>query len=191
MLQIDNTIISLDVLEKHFVCNLESCKGNCCIDGDSGAPLSDEEIDFLETNYKKIEPYITEPCKKEILENGLYTIDSEGEKVTNLINNKDCIFVVFDGNIAKCAIEIAYNNKKIDFIKPISCHLYPIRITKYKKFTAVNYHSWDICKPALTYGKQLGVPVFKFLKEPLIRKFGTEWYKQLEIAHLNLYENKK
>lgn len=186
MLEIDNTIISLDVLEKKFVCDLASCNGNCCIEGDSGAPLNEDEIDYLEANFHKIKPFMTETGKQVIEENGLWWIDSQGDKVTTLINNKECAFVVMEGKIAKCAIEIANENKKIDFLKPISCHLYPIRLTEYKKFTAVNYHSWNICSPALRYGKHLGTPVFKFLKEPLVRKFGSEWYKKLEIAYQHL-----
>jgi len=186
MLQIDNTIISLDLFEQKFVCDISRCHGECCIAGDSGAPLSDEEIDFLEQNFAKIKPYMQQPGIDAIEENGVFWIDAEGEKVTTLVNGKECAFVQMDGKIAKCAIEMAYYDKKIDFIKPISCHLYPVRVKEFKDFTAVNYDKWDICKPAVRYGKHLGVPVFKFLKEPLIRKFGKDWYEQLEIAYRNL-----
>ncbi len=190
MIEIDNTIISLDIFEKQFVCDLSACNGSCCIEGDSGAPLNDDEIDFLEENFNKIKAFMTKKGIAEIEENGLWWIDEQGDKVTTLINNKECAFVVMEGKIAKCAIEIANKNKKIDYLKPISCHLYPIRLTEYKKFTAVNYHSWDICSSAVRYGKHLGTPVFKFLKIPLIRKFGEDWYKQLEIAYDYIQKDK-
>jgi hypothetical protein len=186
MLQINNTIISLDLLEKQFVCNLDKCLGECCIAGDSGAPLNDDEIDFLERNFDKIKPYMEKAGIEAIEENGIFWIDPEGEKVTCLVNGKECAFVKMNGKTANCAIEMAFNDKKIDFIKPISCHLYPVRIKEFKDFTAVNYDTWDICKPAEIYGKYLGVPVFRFLKEPLIRKFGEDWYEQLEIAYKNI-----
>jgi len=190
MLEIDNTIISLDIFEKQFVCDLSVCNGDCCIEGDSGAPLNEDEIDLLEENFHKIKPFMTKEGIAEIEENGLWWIDEQGDKVTTLLNNKECAFVVMEGKIAKCAIEIANENKKIDYLKPISCHLYPIRLTEYKKFTAVNYHSWDICSSAVRYGKHLGTPVFKFLKTPLIRKFGEDWYKQLEIAYEYIQKDK-
>ena len=191
MLEIGNTIISLDIFEKKFVCDLSACNGGCCIEGDSGAPLNEDEIEFIEANFDKIKPFMTSKGIEVIEEEGLWWIDEQGDKVTTLINNKECAFVVMDGKIAKCAIEIANKNKKIDFLKPISCHLYPIRLTEYKKFTAINYHAWDICNAAVRYGKHLGTPVFQFLKEPLIRKFGTEWYKELEIAFEYIKKNEK
>lgn len=186
MLQIDNTIISLDLLEKKFVCDLSICNGTCCIEGDSGAPVTDNEINTYELNIEKIAPFMTKKGIDAIYENGLWWIDSEGDKVTTLLNNKECAFVVMEGKTAKCAIEIAKENKKIDFDKPISCHLYPVRLTEYKDFTAVNYHSWNICNSAVRYGEHLGTPVFKFLKTPLIQKFGENWYKQLEVAYENI-----
>jgi hypothetical protein len=182
MLQIDNTIISLDVLEKEFICDISICKGDCCVQGDSGAPLEDDEILYLEENYEKIKPYLTEKGKKAIKKHGVWFTDSEGEKVTTLINNKECAFIVFDNEIAKCGIELTHNNGDIDFLKPISCHLYPIRVKEYSDFSAVNYNTWDICASAVRFGKFKGVKVYEFLKEPLIRKFGEQWYKDLCIA---------
>ena len=182
MLQIDNTIISLDVLEKEFICDISICKGDCCVQGDSGAPLEDDEILYLEENYEKIKPYLTEKGKKAIKKHGVWFTDAEGEKVTTLINNKECAFIVFDNGIAKCGIELAHKNGDIDFLKPISCHLYPIRVKEYSDFKAVNYNTWDICTSAVRFGKFKGVKVYQFLKEPLIRKFGEQWYKELEIA---------
>lgn len=183
MIAIDNTLISEDILEKKFVCDLNACKGECCIAGDSGAPLEEEELSILEDIYDKVIPFMNVEGIKEIEEQGLYLIDSDGDYVTPLVDkNKHCAFSVFENGIAKCAIENAYKAGAVDFKKPISCHLYPIRVTKYKEFDAVNYHKWDVCKPACSCGKKLDVPVYKFLKEPLIRKYGQEWYEQLELA---------
>lgn len=182
MLQIDNTIISLDILEKEFICDVSICKGDCCIQGDSGAPLEEDEILYIEENYEKIKPYLTEKGKKSIKKHGTWFTDGEGEKVTTLINNKECAFTVYDNGIAQCGIEVAHNNGDINLLKPISCHLYPIRVKEYSDFSAVNYNTWDICASAVRFGKFKGVKVYQFLKEPLIRKFGKQWYKELEIA---------
>lgn len=183
MISIDNTLISEDLLDKKFVCDLNACKGECCIAGDSGAPLEQEELAILEDIYETVAPFMNEEGRQEIEKQGLYIVDEDGDFVTPLVDKvKHCAFVVFENEIAKCAIENAYKAGKVDFKKPISCHLYPVRITKYRDFDAVNYHKWNVCKPACSCGKKLDVAVYKFLKEPLIRKFGTEWYKQLELA---------
>lgn len=182
MLQIDQTVISLDILEKKFVCNLEKCKGACCVLGDSGAPLKDEEINKLEEILPEIKPFMRDVGIKEVESVGCYTIDKDGDKVTPLVNGEECAFVFFENEIAKCAIEKAYLAKKIDFQKPVSCHLYPIRSTKYATFEALNYHQWEICKPAVKNGEQANTPLFAFLKQPLTREFGEDWFNQLEIA---------
>ncbi len=193
MLQIDKTIISLDVIERKFVCDLHACKGSCCIVGDSGAPLEEEELDIIDNIYSIVEPYLTEEGIKAIDEQGCYTIDIEGDYVTPLINQKECAYTIFENGIAKCAIEKAFFDKKIKFRKPISCHLYPIRITKYKRHDAINYEHNKLCSAAVTLGEKLNVPVYKFLKEPLIKKYGQEWYKELEYAakNLNFANNKR
>ena len=157
MLQIDDKIISFDVIEKKFVCDITKCKGLCCIEGDSGAPLEDNEIDILIEAYPKVKPYLREISLKTIEEKGIYEIDFEGDKVTTLVDNKECVFIIFEGDVAICAIEKAYFDKKIKFRKPISCHLYPIRVAKYKEFDAVNYDKHEICKSALENGKKLTV----------------------------------
>ena len=189
MLQIDNTLISLDLIEKKFVCDLKSCHGECCIAGDSGAPLTIDEISILEKIYPKIEPYLSHEGKKIINEKGVFEVDIENDTVTPLINNKECAYLIYENNIAVCGIEKAYNDKKINFQKPISCFLYPVRIKEYKDFTAVNYDEWDICKPARILGEKTGTPVYKFLKEPLIKRFGKKWFENLEFAAKN-YKNK-
>ena len=186
MLQIGETIISLDVIEKYFVCNLDKCKGNCCIYGDSGAPLEKNEAKQIKKKINIIKKYLTEKGKEVIKNMGVSMIDSDGDLVTPLIDNAACAYVYFDNGIAKCAIEKAFLEKKIDFRKPVSCHLYPIRIKKYSTFDAVNYDQWDICKSARKLGAEKQVNVFRFLKEPLIRKYGEEWFSELEIASQNI-----
>ncbi len=182
MIAIDNTLISEDVLEKKFVCDLNACKGACCVAGDSGAPLDKEELAILESVFDDVKPYMVKKGIKAIEKQGLYVIDGDGDYTTPLVSKgAECAFVFFDDKkIAKCAIEQAYNDGKIKWQKPISCHLYPIRIKKLKDYDAVNYDKWDVCKPACECGKKLNVPVYKFLKTPLIRKYGKNWFKQLE-----------
>jgi len=183
MLQIEDTIISFDVLEKQFVCNLASCKGICCIEGDDGAPLEEHEVKIIEDLLPIIWDNLTEPSKEVIKKQGVSYIDREGEPVTSIVNGAECVFTYTDEHgICKCAIEKAYREGKTDFYKPISCHLYPIRLQKYNEFTAVNYHQWSVCNCARDLGELLKVPVYKFLKEPLVRRFGNEWYEQLDIA---------
>jgi hypothetical protein len=182
MIAIDNTLISEDVLEKKFVCDLNACKGACCVAGDSGAPLDKDELKTLDGVLEKVKPYMTKKGLKAVEKNGCYVIDGDGDYTTTLVSEgAECAFVFFDDNkIAKCAIEQAYLDKKIDWQKPISCHLYPIRIKRTKTYEAVNYDKWSVCKPACECGEKLDVPVYKFLKTPLIRKYGKDWYKQLE-----------
>ncbi|HEY6915619.1 MAG TPA: DUF3109 family protein [Paludibacter sp.] len=183
MLQIDDTIISLDLLDEKFVCDLASCKGICCIEGDDGAPLEVEEVKIIEDLLPIIWDDLTEVSKDVIRKQGVSYIDADGEPVTSIVNGAECVFTYTDGDgTCKCAIEKAFREGKTDFYKPISCHLYPVRLQKYDEFLAVNYHRWSVCNCARKLGGKLKVPVYKFLKEPLIRKFGPEWFEQLEIA---------
>ena len=180
MFQLGKTIVSEDILEKEFVCNLAACKGQCCIDGEAGAPLEEEELQILLDIYPRVKPFLRKEGIAAIEDQGLF-ITTEGEYETTLINNKDCAFVIFDEKkTAKCGIEEAYNQGIINWKKPISCHLYPVRIMDYSEFSAVNYHKWPICDDACSLGEELGVPVYKFVKEALIRKFGEDWYNELE-----------
>jgi hypothetical protein len=182
MIAINNTLISEDLFDKKFVCDLNACKGACCVAGDSGAPLDKEELGELESVVKKVRPFMTKAGIDAVERHGPYVIDSDGDYTTTLVSDKaECAFVYFDaGGIAKCAIEKAFNDGIISWKKPISCHLYPVRISKYRGYDAVNYNKWDVCKPACECGKKLDVPVYRFLKEPLIRKYGKGWFKQLE-----------
>ena len=183
MIQIDDKLISEDLFSEEFVCNLAKCKGICCVEGDAGAPLDEDETKILDEIYPKIKPYLRPEGIQAIEEQGTYTLDFEGDLVTPLVNNAECAYVIFDEKgYTKCAIEKAYEDGVIDWQKPISCHLYPIRITKYSNFSAINYHEWDICSDACTLGKELGVKVYQFLKKPLIRKYGEEFYQTLSEA---------
>ena len=191
MLQIDDTIISLDLLDQCFVCDLDTCKGICCVEGDDGAPLEEEEVKIIEDLLPIIWDDLTEVSKALIKKQGVSYIDSDGEPVTSIVNGEECVFTYTDDQgQCKCAIEKAYREGKTDFYKPISCHLYPVRLQKYEEYTAVNYHQWSVCNCARKLGGKLGVPVYQFLKEPLIRKFGKEWFKQLEIADAELKNRK-
>ncbi|SDS48104.1 Protein of unknown function [Polaribacter sp. KT25b] len=187
MFQLGKTIVSEDIIEKNFVCNLSACKGACCIDGDAGAPLEKEETKILEKIYPKVEPYLSEKSKAVIEKEGTWVTSEWGELETPLIDGADCAYVIFDKNkTALCAIEEAYNQGEIGWKKPVSCHLYPIRVKDYSEFSAVNYDKWDICDDACTLGKELQVPVYKFVKQALVRKFGQNWYDELEKVAENM-----
>ncbi len=179
MIQIGETLVSTEVIERRFLCDLEKCKGICCVEGSSGAPLEDSETELLAEIYPIFKKYLSKKSIKAVDEQGLWFIDSDGDKVTPLVNGQECAYVYYDKDIAKCAIEKAYFEGLITFRKPISCHLYPIRIDKLKFSDAVNYHRWEMCKCAEKNGVQKDLPAYKFLSEPLERKFGEEWYKEL------------
>lgn len=180
MIEFGKVILSDDVKEKFFVCNLEKCKGACCVEGDLGAPLETEELDVLDEIYDEVEPYLSEAGKEAILQQGTYILDEDDEYSTPTIKGKECAYAIYDNRgVLKCGIEQAYLDGKISFRKPISCHLYPIRIVKYDDFDAINYDRWSICSPACSLGAELQVPVYKFLKDALIRKYGEEWYNGL------------
>ena len=182
MLQIDKTIISSDILEKKFVCDIKTCKGECCVEGDSGAPLEKHELKILEHIYPIVKKYLTKKGIKAIEQQGVYITDNDGDIVTPLIDNKECAYTYRKKGIVKCAIEKAYFKGEINFRKPISCHLYPIRITKYKDFDAVNFDINELCKSSCILGKKENISLIEFLKEPLIRKYGKQWWEQLRDA---------
>lgn len=184
MIQIDDKLISEDIFAESFVCNLTKCKGACCVDGDTGAPLEKEELAILDDIFPKVKPYLRPEGVKAIEEQGTWVIDDyDGGYVTTLVNGSECAYVIFDEKgTTKCGIEKAYEDGAVDWKKPISCHLYPIRATEYKTFTALNYHEWNICKDACALGSELQVRIYQFLKEPLIRKYGPEFYQTLTEA---------
>lgn len=180
MISIGKTIVSEEVIKKQFSCDLKACHGECCVQGDSGAPLEEDEIGVIEDCLDDIKPYMTKAGKKAVRKNGVFDYDIDGDFVTTLVDGQECAFVYFENEIALCAIEKAYRDGKIDYYKPISCHLYPIRINKYKDFEAINYHQWDICDLALLKGEKEQTALYEFVKEPLIRKYGKDWYEQLD-----------
>jgi len=187
MFQLGKTIVSEDIIQRDFVCNLSACKGACCIEGDAGAPLAKEEVQVLKDIYPNVKPFLRKEGIQAIEEQGTSIITKLNELETPLINGGACAYVNFnDKGIAQCGIEEAYNHGKTSFKKPISCHLYPIRIKEYSEFSAVNYNKWNICDDSCTLGKELQVPVYRFVKEALIRKFGEDWYDQLEQAAIKI-----
>ena len=181
MIQIDDKIVSQDLFEVLFVCDYDTCKGECCVEGDSGAPLEPGEAEELRRCLPKVRHLLSPAALEVIEEQGVSYFDEDGDEVTSIVRGRDCVFTTYDeqGRCA-CALEKVYNEGKTTFIKPISCQLYPVRLTKYPSFTAVNYHKWSICKCALKLGRKLQVPVYQFLRAPLIRAFGEEFYTQLE-----------
>lgn len=183
MFQINDTIVASDIIEENFLCDLSVCKGECCVEGDSGAPLENEEVKIIEDLLPQVWNDLSPAAQEIIKKQGVAYKDSDGEMVTSIVNGKDCVFTYYDEKgICKCAIEKAYREGRVDFYKPISCHLYPIRLQKYKSFTAVNYHRWSVCKAAVLLGNKEGLKIYRFLKEPLIRRFGEDWYQELTLV---------
>lgn len=181
MIQIDDVIISLDIFKEHFLCDLDACKGECCIEGDAGAPVEEYEVqklkDVLPTIWDDLAPEAQEVIKRQ----GVVYTDVDGDLVTSIVNNKDCVFTCYDERgYCFCAIEKAYRNGlQKEFLKPISCHLYPIRVSDVGPYKALNYHQWNVCKAALILGKAKGITIYQGMKEPLIRRFGQTWYDEL------------
>ena len=183
MLQIGDTLVSLDLAERFFCCDLDKCLGQCCIEGDAGAPITTEEYKKLEDITPALMPELLPAAIKVIEEDGVGYTDDEGDLVTSIIDGKNCVYTCYaSGGKCLCAIERAYRQGKCDFRKPISCYLYPLRLTEYPTFTAVNYHRWKICRSAEQNGKELGIRLYQFMKEPLIERFGKEWYDELAEA---------
>lgn len=184
MLQIGKTLVSLDLIEKYFVCDLEACLGACCIEGDEGAPVTEEESREIKSVLADVSSFMTPGGLREVEENGVDYFDREGERVTALVNGCECAFTCREpGGLCLCAFEKARRSGVIsEDVKPISCRLYPVRVKEYEGFTAVNLHRWKICRPAETKGRQLGIRAYEFLKGPLISRFGEQWYADLELA---------
>jgi len=187
MFQLGKTIVSEDIIEKDFVCNLSACKGECCIAGEAGAPVSQKETEILNAIYPKVKPFLRPEGITAIEAQGTFITTIRKELETPLVEGKECAYVTFTENgIASCGIEDAYDAGAIDFKKPISCHLYPVRVQEYSEFAAVNYHQWPICNDACILGASLKVPVYKFVKDALIRRFGEQWYIALDKAAAKL-----
>lgn len=183
MLQIQDTLVSLDVVERFFCCDLNKCLGECCIEGDAGAPITLDEKAIIERVLPEVWDYLLPAAKKAIEDEGVAYRDIEGDLVTQIVEGKNCVFSCYGADgMCLCAFEKAFREGKIDFYKPISCHLYPLRIKEYPTFTAVNYHRWKICKCAEVLGRSKGIRVYEFLREPLVRRFGQEWYDELALT---------
>ncbi|MCS6820883.1 MAG: DUF3109 family protein [Microscillaceae bacterium] len=192
MLIVEHVYISDDVIEQAFVCHLEKCKGACCVEGDAGAPLELSEIEWIEKNFEKIKPFLRKEALEVIAKEGFYVLDREGDFCTPTVASRECVYGSYNQQgIFECGFEKAYHAGHTDFKKPISCHLYPIRILKLGKEEALNYHEWHVCSAACSLGKALQVPVYQFLKEALIRKYGEAWYAQLERTVREVQENQK
>jgi len=187
MFDIKGTLVSLELVERFFCCDLDTCLGACCIEGDAGAPISEKEYKKLKGILPEVWDELLPRAQEEIKEHGVAYLDQEGELVTQIIDGKNCVFTCYEpGGLCSCAIEKAYRAGKIDFRKPISCYLYPVRIKKFPTFTAVNYDRWKICKCAEVLGRKENIRVYQFLKQPLIDRFGQEWYDEL-VANCELY----
>ncbi|MDA3866871.1 MAG: DUF3109 family protein [Salinivirgaceae bacterium] len=180
MLEIGKTLVSLDIIEKQFHCDLSKCNGACCVVGESGAPLEENEKELIADTYPLVREYMHPEGIQAVEEQGWYVIDDDGDTVTPLINDGACAYAYNVNGVTLCAIEKAWFEKKIDFRKPVSCHLYPVRITSYKSYDAANYEKNKICKAALKMGRQQEVYLYKFLKDALVRKYGEQWYAELE-----------
>ncbi len=182
MIQIGDTLVSFDIFEKKFCCDLAQCKGICCVEGDSGAPLAEEETQKIKDNFEGIKVFMKPEGIRAVEEQGFSVIDQEGDLVTPLIAGRECAYAIEENGVCWCAIEKAWSVGKSDFRKPVSCHLYPIRITRYPEFEALNYNKWEVCRCARLKGEQENVPLYRFLKDSLIARYGEEWYEQLEYA---------
>ena len=181
MLEIQDTLVSLDLIERRFCCDLSKCLGQCCIDGDAGAPITEDEKTKIEEILPAVWDDLLPAAQREITDNGVAYIDEEGDLVTSIVEGRNCVFTYYDKNgMCLCAIEKAFREGRTDFYKPISCHLYPVRVTEFPAFTAVNLHRWKICGAAEKLGARLGLRAYKFLETPLRRRFGNEWYEELE-----------
>ena len=194
MVIIQDKLVSDDIFERQFICNLKACKGACCWKGDYGAPLEEEELKILEKNYEKIKPFLNKQGQKVIEEKGKYVYYKNAKEFgTPLLEDGACAYMTFEKGSAKCGIEATYNAGIIDFRKPISCHLYPIRVTvnPHTDFEALNYDVWDICSAACELGKKEQVRVYQFLKEAIIRRYGAEFYEEMESAANYLASKKK
>ncbi|MDY0153619.1 MAG: DUF3109 family protein [Prevotella sp.] len=184
IIQVGNVLVSPDIFTEKFCCDLDKCKGQCCVEGDAGAPVTLDEIAGIEDSLDTVWTDMSASAQAIVDKQGVAYVDQEGDLVTSIVNGKDCVFTCYENGCCLCALERAYRAKKTDFVKPISCALYPIRVKAFNNDTfGINYNRWDVCKDAVIKGKELNLPVYKFLEGPLTRRFGVEWYKELcEVA---------
>lgn len=192
MIEIDDKIVSLDILREAFACDISRCKGICCVEGNAGAPLDIDEVDTLEEEWENYSPYMTPEGRQAVEQQGFMVVDQDGDYTTPLVDDAECAYSFNENGVTYCAIERAYREGRTSFLKPISCHLYPIRLMRFSNGSiGLNYHRWEVCRPACEYGQKLGIPVYKSLREPLIRRFGEEFYNALECAASMLEQQEK
>ncbi|MGN0092591.1 MAG: DUF3109 family protein [Alistipes sp.] len=192
MIEIDDKIVSTDILTEHFACDIAKCKGQCCVDGNAGAPLEIDEVDILEQEYANYKRYMTPKGIESVERNGFMVVDCEGDYTTPLVSDAECAYSYVENGVTLCAIEKAFLRGECSFRKPISCHLYPIRLIRFSNGTiGLNYHRWSVCAAARAKGRQEGLPVYKSLRQPIIRRFGEEFYKALECAEELLKQNER
>jgi hypothetical protein len=191
VIAIGNTLASDEVFSHAFVCDLSKCHGACCVEGDAGAPLRDDELEVLDRIRPAVAPYLRPEGRAALAEQGTYVRDTDGEWVTPLVDGKECAYVVFEGRTSYCGIERAFRDGAVDWPKPLSCHLYPIRVTSYRAYDALNVDHWKVCAPACSLGSERKVPVFRFLKDPLIRAYGSAWYEEAELVHEALEQERR
>ena len=183
MIEIDDKIVSADLLRECFACDLSQCRGICCVEGNAGAPLEADEVDILEREYEAYRPYMTAEGIEAVERQGFMVVDADGDYTTPLVNDAECAYARNENGVTLCAIEKAWLEGKTPFRKPISCHLYPIRLVHFSNGSiGLNYHRWSVCEPARRCGRKLGIPVYRALREPIIRRFGEEFYRALEAA---------
>ncbi len=189
MIEIDDKIVSIDLLKEYFACDITKCKGICCVEGNAGAPLEIEEVDILEQEYDSYKEYMTEEGREAIASQGFMVIDEDGDYTTPLVDDAQCAYAYSENGITLCAIEKAWRRGETPFMKPISCHLYPIRLINFGNGgVGLNYHRWSVCRSACQNGQSLQMPVYRSLREPIVRRFGEEFYSALEAAEEMLKE---
>ncbi len=192
MIEIEGKIVSTDLLTEHFACDIAKCKGMCCVEGNAGAPLETDEVDILEEEFGNYRPYMTAEGIDAIEKQGFMVVDEDGDYTTPLVNDAECAYSYTENGITMCAVEKAFLKGECSFRKPVSCHLYPIRVVKFSNGTVgLNYHRWNVCRTACENGRRLGIPVYKALKEPITRHFGEEFYRVLEVAERFIKNNGK
>ena len=191
MIEIDDKIVSTDLLTERFACDLGRCKGICCVEGNAGAPLDIDEVDTLEEEYENYKPYMTPESIAEIERQGFMVVDEDGDYTTPLVGDAECAYSCTENGITFCAIEKAWRDGRTTFRKPVSCHLYPIRLVNFSNGTVgLNYHRWNVCASARECGAKAGIPVYRSLREPIVRRFGEEFYKALEAAEEYINESR-
>lgn len=189
IIDVDGVLLSPDILTECFCCDLEACKGICCVEGDAGAPVTLNEIAAIEDSLDVVWPELSARAQATIDRQGVAYTDPEGDLVTSIVDGKDCVFTCHEGGCCLCTLEKAYRSGRAEFCKPISCALYPIREKRFSNGTVgLNYNRWAVCRDAVKKGKELGLPLYKFLKGPLTRRFGEAWYKELESTAAALKE---